>query len=286
MFDKDDLTNDQDSIDAKLVEDLLKDVSKEDPAKPEDEAPENLDEAEEVEEEVDVIEEDESDEEDVEPIIPEEKPTRKKNVNTPEENAAFAKMRMEKAQAEAAKAEAEKTAKEEREFLEALARRSGFADVESFKDAARKQLMQKEAEQAGIPLEVYERMKSLEDQVKTINREKEEQMKLAGAQRFTTALDAFVAQYGLGDAGKNQVLERLGEAGYATVDDIIAVKAPEALIKGVMSDIIEKQAVSKHVKAREARPKVDSGTLSTTSTKGKDAIEELIKADVAKFYAD
>lgn len=179
-------------------------------------------------------------------------------------DASFAKMRIEK--------EAfEKTSREKEELVSKLAKRAGFSDVKQFEEAVQKELNKTEAEKAGVPVELYEKMKVMEDKIAAMELQETQKSQEASAQRFVTALDKFVIDLELGEKGKTQVLDRLAEAGYENIEDILAVKNPEILIKGVMADVLETKAVTKQLKTKEERPRVDSERLDISdSVEGND----------------
>lgn len=259
---------DYDGIDESLMGEFDVEVKEEEP---------NEELVEEVEEPVEEVEEVISEEPDTvsEPAEDSQPHKTAKSSEKSKSDAAMARMRIEKA-------EAERAAKEQQDFLNQLAAQAGFTDVSQFKEAVSKEISKKQAEAEGITPEAYEKMRKLEERVNAMEAEKKQAEAQFGAQRFTSAIEKFVTDYKLGEKGKEQIFERLGELGYE-VDDLLIMKAPEVFIKGAMADVIQSKAVQTHLKQKETKAKVDSDRIDTSGNVQDDSWEAILNKDLADY---
>lgn len=214
-----------------------------------------------------------------------------KPTSTPEdakkaEAAEFYRLRKEASEAKRLAIEAEQKQKENDDLLAKLAKQAGYNDPNQFKEMAMQELTKKEAEAAGIPPEVYKQLKSLETKLAQMEAQKLQEAQEQSAQKFTSALDKFVKDFELGDAGKDKVFARLAEAGYNDVADILTFKNPELLIKGVMTDVIESHALTKHLKTTNSRSKVDNERIDTNDKVDVESWEQALFQDLEVFKRD
>lgn len=223
---------------------------------------------------------------DVKPEGAPSKPTPKTDDEKKAEAAEFYRLRKEAAEAKRLAIEAEQKQKENDDLLAKLAKQAGYNDPNQFKEMAMQELTKKEAEAAGIPPEVYKQLKGLETKLAQMEAQKLQEAQEQSAQRFTSALDKFVKDFELGDAGKDKVFARLAEAGYQDVADILAFKNPELLIKGVMTDVIESHALAKHLKTTNSRSKVDSERIETGDKVEVNSWEDILSKDLEVYKRD
>lgn len=121
----------------------------------------------------------------------EEKPVEK---NTPEQ--AFAELRRKAEQYEPLA-----------NWVQELAAKQGFKDPQELIEAYQKQQIAKEAQQKGVPVEIYERLNQLESE----NKQKEEQM---FRERFNNEVATVKEKYNLNDDQITEVFRFMGQNGY------------------------------------------------------------------------
>lgn len=121
---------------------------------------------------------------------------------TPEENKAFAEMRHKMKEMETKAKEAEKY----QTFLNQIATSNGMT-AEQVIQAYEEQNLKKQAEEKGVPLEVYQRLQTLEEEN---NRFKNE----VQMERLRNEVDVVKAKYGLDDAEVKKAFDYIGEGGY------------------------------------------------------------------------
>lgn len=252
--------------------------------------PEDLEEVE-VEEVVEEVEDTEDElEEEEEPeekaVEEPEKPVKR----TPESKKeyAFDKLRKENVETKRALAEKEAILQDREATVQRLMREAGYEDYVEFKTAMEKELAQKEREEKGWTDKQYAEVESIRKRNKELEEEhnKVSQRVVADkANTFDTHVREFATKYNLGEKGVNTVYGELEKAGY-NLEMILAQPKPDVLIKGIMAEYIEQNAVSTHISKKATRKVVDEGRAITTpngeSDKGAQA-EEMLKQDLADY---
>lgn len=125
---------------------------------------------------------------------PEPEPEPKPDKRTPDQ--AFAEMRR--------KLEATEPIAQ---WVQQLAEQQGFKDPQELIDAYEQQRLAREAEEKGIPVDVYQRLAKLEEE----NRLKDEAM---FAERFNREVETTKDKYNLTDEQINEVFKFMGQNGY------------------------------------------------------------------------
>lgn len=125
---------------------------------------------------------------------PEPEPEPKPDKRTPDQ--AFAEMRR--------KLEATEPIAQ---WVQQLAEQQGFKDPQELIDAYEQQRLAREAEEKGIPVDVYQRLAKLEEE----NRLKDEAM---FAERFNREVETTKDKYNLSDEQINEVFQFMGQNGY------------------------------------------------------------------------
>jgi len=146
---------------------------------------------------------------------------------------AFAELRRKAAETEAALAQ-------RNAILESMAKTSGFKSVDEYTKAIQEKLLETEAKAKGVAPDVYKRMTAVEAELEQLRGEKTTRERAGKLENFKSSLDKVVQQYGLSDADKELVIARLDEQNY-TLDMLLSVPQPDALIRGVLFDKIEEK---------------------------------------------
>lgn len=93
------------------------------------------------------------------------------------------------------------------QWVQQLAEQQGFKDPQELIDAYEQQRLAREAEEKGIPVDVYQRLAKLEEE----NRLKDEAM---FAERFNREVETTKDKYNLSDEQINEVFQFMGQNGY------------------------------------------------------------------------
>ena len=125
--------------------------------------------------------------------------------------------------------------KSESEFLNKLAAQYGYTDVKKFQADYEKARVQQEAKDKGLDPVLYSQLQESNKRIAELENKQKEAELMNKANNFKIAVDKAVADYNLGEDGKNEIFNKLEEAGFS-VDTLLAIPNPEILIKGVLSD--------------------------------------------------
>ena len=209
--------------------------------------PENTEEeVEEEEEEEEVVSED--DVNDLEEV--EAKPIKPKYSRAEKERYAFEKLRKENKELKAKEAE-----------LDRIAQTYGYKNNAEMLAALKEDALRKEAQKKGYDPELYRKVIETETELERIKREREEEVKKAKITNFVNTLDNFAKSNKLTEDDKLDIINALENDGY-TIDDLIAVKNPEALIKGYAVDKLKERIRQEELMKLNKKKKFEEGKFS------------------------
>lgn len=146
---------------------------------------------------------------------------------------AFAKLRSENSQL----SKQLKDAQSDSEFIKELSTQFGYDDTKKFMDDYRDARLKQEAEKKGYDPVLYKQLQDANDRIAKLEAENKEARLMESAKSFRSAMDNIISEYNLGDDGRDEIFNRLEEAGY-DIDTLLSLPKPELLIKGVISDKI------------------------------------------------
>lgn len=193
--------------------------------------------------------------------------------DTPKENAAWAAMRKENSEF-----------KNKLDKLDALAKQSGFSDYEDFLAKAEEESITKEAEEKGLPVDVYKKIQEVENK----NKEILDRLEAADLDKknevFISNLDKAFNANGINDASKSEVIKEMDQKG-VTVDVLMSM--PEHLLKDFVKmfipiNILESKEVVSKEQIANTIPISQSSSANQTLT-AEDAIKDRAKSWVARI---
>lgn len=192
---------------------------------------------------------------------------------------AFAKLRSENSQL---KTDLENS-KKDNEFLKELATQFGYEDTNKFMEEYRDARLKQEAKEKGYDPVLYSQLQDANKRIAQLEKENREAKLTESAKSFRSAMDNIVNEYSLGEDGRNEIFNRLEEAGY-DIDTLLNLPSPELIIKGVISDKIAEVSKQKQI---DKLQRLDD--LSDVSHKKQSKSDELslddIVAEEMKEYA-
>lgn len=212
----------------------------------------------------DFIEEPEGDEEDL------EDPSKDLNPNAEaeaERNRAFATLRRERDEA-----------KKFADWISQVAEQNGTTPEEMMKNYEQASL-QKEAETKGVPVDLLQRMKTLEEENAAIKNQ-------TFAERFNADVENTISKYGATESEVDTTFQYMKEKGF--MDDVKSGKISfeelhklahlDTLVEKGKTEAVQKNLSSKKKRQQEAPLPNGSGAADLT-----DSIEERAKADAKRF---
>ena len=134
----------------------------------------------------------------------------------------------------------------ETEFLNRLAAQYGYTDVKKFQADYEKARVQQEAKDKGLDPVLYSQLQESNKRIAELEKKQSEAELLNKANNFKIAVDKAVVDYNLGEDGRNEIFNKLEEAGFS-VDTLLTIPNPEILIKGILSDKIAEFSKQKQI---------------------------------------
>ena len=168
------------------------------------------------------------------------------------------------------------------EFLQDLAEKNGYTDIETFKSDLREAQLAKEAQEKGIDPRLYKETADLRKEVETLKQERQKQEVLSKAQLFRGAVEEAISEYELGEDGQQEIFSRLEDAGY-TLDVLLGLPNPKVVVNGVLADIIRKTTVQKQIADIEKKSKVSDTRHDDSGSDEKFTLDDLIGKEIADY---
>lgn len=198
---------------------------------------------------------------------------------------AFAKIRQENSdlKAKAKDAEANET------FLKQLAANYGYNNVDDFVKAYNDARVIQEAKDKGYDPVLYKESQDNKRRIEQLERELANRDMESKALNVRGVIEKAVSDYKLGDNGRNEIFNRLEEAGY-TVESLLSSPNPEIVIKGVLSDKIAEISKQKQVEKLEdlnslAEEKHDGATPDKSFNLDDIIAQEMKEYKANNFYS-
>jgi len=173
----------------------------------------------------------------------------------------------------------------ESEFLSKLAAQYGYTDVKKFQADYEKARIQKEAKDKGLDPVLYAQLQESNKRIAELENKQKETELMNKANNFKNAVDKAVADYNLGENGRNEIFNKLEEAGFS-VDTILTIPNPEILIKGILSDKIAEFSKQKQIDKLETLDNLSDDKHESSETDSSESLDDIIAKEMKQYKAD
>ncbi len=173
----------------------------------------------------------------------------------------------------------------ETEFLNKLAAQYGYTDVKKFQADYEKARVQQEAKDKGLDPVLYSQLQESNRRIAELERKQSETELMNKAANFKNAVDKAVADYNLGEDGRNEIFNKLEEAGFS-VDTLLTIPNPEILIKGVLSDKIAEFSKQKQIDKLETLDNLSDDKHNGSETSSDITLDDIIAKEMKQYKAD
>lgn len=174
---------------------------------------------------------------------------------------------------------------EETEFLNRLAAQYGYTDVKKFQADYEKARVQQEAKDKGLDPVLYTQLQESNKRIAELEKKQNETELMNKANNFKNAVDKAVADYNLGEDGRNEIFNKLEEAGFS-VDTLLTIPNPEILIKGVLSDKIVEFSKQKQIDKLEKLDNLSDDKHNGDVPDGNVSLDDIIAKEMKQYKAD
>lgn len=174
---------------------------------------------------------------------------------------------------------------QESEFLNKLAANYGYTDVKKFQADYEKARVQQEAKDKGLDPVLYSQLQESNKRIAELENKQKEAELVEKANNFRNAVDKAVVDYKLGEDGRNEIFNKLEEAGFS-VDTLLTIPNPEILIKGILSDKIAELSKQTQIDKLETLDNLSddkhNGNISNDSV----SLDDIIAKEMKQYKAD
>lgn len=174
---------------------------------------------------------------------------------------------------------------QESEFLKKLASHYGYTDVKKFQEDYEKARVQKEAQEKGLDPVFYAQLQDSNKRIAELESKQKEAELVNKANSFRMAVDKAVADYNLGENGRNEIFNKLEEAGFS-VDTLLSIPNPEILIKGILSDKIAELSKQKQIDKLETLDSISDDKHNGTTASDSVSLDDIIAKEMKEYKAD
>lgn len=174
---------------------------------------------------------------------------------------------------------------EQTEFLNKLAAQYGYTDVKKFQADYEKARVKQEAKDKGLDPVLYAQLQESNKRIAELENKQKEAELVNKANNFKVAVDKAVADYNLGQDGRNEIFNRLEEAGFS-VDTLLSIPNPEILIKGVLSDKIAELSKQKQIDKLEKLDNLSDNEHNGDVPDGSVSLDDIIAKEMKQYKAD
>ncbi|MBR1386435.1 MAG: hypothetical protein IJ568_06365 [Bacilli bacterium] len=174
---------------------------------------------------------------------------------------------------------------EQTEFLNKLAAQYGYTDVKKFQADYEKARVKQEAKDKGLDPVLYAQLQESNKRIAELENKQKEAELVNKANSFKVAVDKAVADYNLGQDGRNEIFNKLEEAGFS-VDTLLSIPNPEILIKGVLSDKIAELSKQKQIDKLEKLDNLSDDEHTGDSPDGSVSLDDIIAKEMKQYKAD
>lgn len=173
----------------------------------------------------------------------------------------------------------------ESEFLSKLAAQYGYTDVKKFQADYEKARVQQEAKDKGLDPVLYAQLQESNKRIAELEKKQNETELMNKANNFKIAVDKAVADYNLGEDGRNEIFNKLEEAGFS-VDTLLSIPNPEILIKGILSDKIAEVSRQKQIDKLEKLDNLSDDKHNGMETSENLSLDDIIAKEMKQYKAD
>ena len=174
---------------------------------------------------------------------------------------------------------------EESEFLSRMAAQYGYTDVKKFQADYEKARIKQEAKNKGLDPVLYAQLQESNRRIAELESKQKEVELVNKANNFKVAVDKAVADYNLGEDGRNEIFNKLEEAGFS-VDTLLEIPNPEILIKGVLSDKIAELSKQKQIDKLSNLDSISDDKHTGSASSDSLSLDELIAKEMKQYKAD
>ena len=174
---------------------------------------------------------------------------------------------------------------EESEFLSRMAAQYGYTDVKKFQADYEKARIEQEAKNKGLDPVLYAQLQESNRRIAELEQKQKETELVNKAANFKSAVDKAVADYNLGEDGRNEIFNKLEEAGFS-VDTLLEIPNPEILIKGVLSDKIAELSKQKQIDKLSNLDSISDDKHTGSASSDSLSLDELIAKEMKQYKAD
>ncbi len=177
--------------------------------------------------------------------------------------------------------------KQERQQLEQVAKAKGYNNVEDFIKDLNVANDTLEAQSKNIDPVVYRDLMETKRKNQELEQKLNDQDFESRVGNLRNVLDNTITELELGtpEEGTQLIMDRLAKSGY-TADEILKLKNPEVVIKGVLIDKIQEKATQSQLSKMEKLNKVADDKHIGNTAKGKIDLDKLIKQEMDELKAD
>ena len=174
---------------------------------------------------------------------------------------------------------------EESEFLSRMAAQYGYTDVKKFQEDYEKARIEQEAKNKGLDPVLYAQLQESNRRIAELEQKQKETELVNKAANFKSAVDKAVVDYNLGEDGRNEIFNKLEEAGFS-VDTLLEIPNPEILIKGILSDKIAEMSKQTQIDKMEKLDSLSDDKHTGSASSDSLSLDELIAKEMKQYKAD
>lgn len=174
---------------------------------------------------------------------------------------------------------------QEIEFLNKLAAQYGYTDIKKFQVDYEKARIQQEAKDKGLDPVLYSQLQESNKRIAELENKQKETELINKANLFKVAVDKAVSDYNLGEDGRNEIFNKLEEAGFS-VDTLLSIPNPEILIKGVLSDKIAELSKQKQIDKLETLDNLSDNKHNSVESDDSVSLDDIIAKEMKQYKAD
>lgn len=174
---------------------------------------------------------------------------------------------------------------EESEFLSRMAAQYGYTDVKKFQADYEKARIEQEAKNKGLDPVLYAQLQESNRRIAELEQKQKETELVNKAANFKSAVDKAVSDYNLGEDGRNEIFNKLEEAGFS-VDTLLEIPNPEILIKGILSDKIAEMSKQTQIDKMEKLDSLSDDKHTGSASSDSLSLDELIAKEMKQYKAD
>ena len=174
---------------------------------------------------------------------------------------------------------------EESEFLSRMAAQYGYTDVKKFQADYEKARIEQEAKNKGLDPVLYAQLQESNRRIAELESKQKEVELVNKANNFKIAVDKAVSDYNLGENGRNEIFNKLEEAGFS-VDTLLEIPNPEILIKGILSDKIAEMSKQTQIDKMEKLDNLSDDKHNGSASSNSLSLDDLIAKEMKQYKAD